>query len=421
MILDTTDLIISVMYFFLLFLSIFWLIVLVTSKEDKQERKMQRFPLFTVIVPAFNEQGSIVQTLESALKLDYPPEKVQIIVVNDGSTDRTKALVEEVIKGYPHRDITLINQENKGKGSAMNNGLKFVKGEFFASLDADSFVSPDALKKMIVHFDADPQLAAVCPLLKVKKPENTLQKVQWYEYLINMFYRQLNAHIDCIHVTPGPFSIYRTKVVQDLGGYDEKNLTEDLEIAIRLQKHHYKIIQRFDAVVETVTPQTWRSLFRQRERWYKGSIDNALAYKSLMFNKNYGDFGFLRMPTIIASGAIAIILTVVLLQQVLSRAWSWLSSLQAVNYDLLTLIKGFTFQFNILSLPFFKVTIAVTLMAISFFIMMYSFKVVEEKITNHGRTWVSLLLYLTVYSIFISTVWIAIAFRYASRRKDYWK
>ena len=151
------------------------------------------------------------------------------------------------------------------------------------------------------------------------------------------------------------------------------------------------------------------------------SIDNALAYKSLMFNKNYGDFGFLRMPTIIASGAIAIILTVVLLQQVLSRAWSWLSSLQAVNYDLLTLIKGFTFQFNILSLPFFKVTIAVTLMAISFFIMMYSFKVVEEKITNHGRTWVSLLLYLTVYSIFISTVWIAIAFRYASRRKDYWK
>ena len=164
MILETADLIIMVLYFFLLFLSIFWLIVLAAAREDKQERQIRRFPAFTIIIPAFNEQDSIVQTLESALRLDYPSEKVQIIIVNDGSTDCTKALVEEVIQQYQGRDIILLNQENKGKGNAMNHGLKFVKGEFFASLDADSFVSPEALKKMIVHFDEDPQLAAVCPL-----------------------------------------------------------------------------------------------------------------------------------------------------------------------------------------------------------------------------------------------------------------
>ncbi len=301
----------------------------------------------------------------------------------------------------------------------MNVGLEKAKGEFFACLDADSFIAANALKEMLPYFE-DKDVAAVCPLLKVKRPGSVLQKIQWVEYIINMFYKFLNYKLDCIHVTPGPFSVYRTKVIRELGGYDEKTITEDLEIAIRLQKYHYKIIQTFDAVVETVAPNTWKQLFRQRVRWYKGSIDNAIAYKKLLFNREYGDFGYVRMPTIFLSGLVTFVLMGTLLQQL----YIWLShgfqSLKAVNFDLLTLIKGYTFHFNFLSLPLFKFFIALTLIGLSFFVMFYSYRLVREKITHHGRTWMSLVTYIFIYGLFISVVWLYIGYLFVRRKQNSW-
>lgn len=405
-------------YFILLFLSIFWLLVLFTEEDTKNNKKHQT-PFFSVIVPAYNEEKSITATLTSLINLDYPAEKIEIIIVNDGSTDKTKDLVLEVINNHPQRKIMLLNQENKGKARAMNEGLKIAQGEFFACLDADSFVHPAALQEMLPYFD-DSRVAAVCPLLKVKKPENVLQKVQWCEYIINMFYKLLNARLDCIHVTPGPFSIYRTKVIRDIGGYDEKTITEDLEIAIRLQKYHYKIVQTFDAIVETTAPKTWKHLFRQRVRWYKGSVDNSLQYRKLMFNTKYGDFGFLRMPTILLSGVIAIILTVTLLREFFLQLWEWAMALNAINFDIITLLANLDLNFNFLSLPFFKLFIAATLLGISFFVMIYSYKLVKEKITHYGKTWMSLTTYLLIYSFFLAVVWIYIAFLFVARKKNTW-
>ena len=146
-----------------------------------------------------------------------------------------------------------------------------------------------------------------------------------------MFHRYLNAKLNCIHVTPGPFSVYKTQVIKDIGWFDEKTITEDLEIAIRLQKHHYKIIQTFDTIVETIAPDSWKQLFRQRVRWYKGSVDNTINYKKLIFNKEYGDFGFIRMPTIILSGIIAIVLSGTLLQALIKKTfYSYLSAVNVV-------------------------------------------------------------------------------------------
>ncbi|MDP3640729.1 MAG: glycosyltransferase family 2 protein, partial [Nanoarchaeota archaeon] len=297
--------------------------------------------------------------------------------------------------------------------------LQHTTGKFYACLDADSFVHPHALKEMLPYF-ADAEVAAVCPLLKVKNPNSILRKVQWHEYLINMFYKFLNAKLDCIHVTPGPFSVYRTSVVKTLGGYDEKTLTEDLEIAIRLQKHQYKIIQTFDAVVETVAPDTWRALFSQRIRWYKGSIDNAISYRKLMFNKAYGDFGFLRMPTIIITGAVALILIVTITQDALSKLGQKIVAYADINFDIITLLRNFRFEFNFLSLPFFKIFVAMVIFSLSFYVMIKSYQVVKEKITHYGRTWVSLLTYLFIYSIFISFVWLYIAFLFLTGKKKTW-
>jgi len=421
-----TDIIIIVTYFLLLFLSIFWLLVLFSSsgrdslKEKGRKKKLDHFPFFTTIIPAYNEEHSIVETIQSVVHLDYPKEKMEVIIVNDGSTDRTQEVVEQYIREI-HSDvkITLINQENQGKGKAMNRALFQAKGEYFACLDADSSVHANALQEMLPYF-ADQEVAAVCPLLKVKKPKNLLQKVQWYEYVINMFYKHLNAKIDCVHVTPGPFSIYRTKIIQDLGGYDEHNITEDLEIAIRLQKHQYKIIQTFDAIVETTAPETWKELFNQRIRWYKGSVENSIAYRNLIFNKKYGDFGFIRMPTIIASGIIAVVLLAVLGEQLIMKLLNLFTTLKAINFDVITLLKNYSFHFNLLSMPFFKFAIAVTLVGISFFVMIYSFKIVQEKITNHGKTWLSVITYLSIYSLFISIVWVQIAILFIRKKKNTW-
>lgn len=413
------DIILFVIYFILLFLSIFWLLVFFFS-DDQKKNKLLRHPSFSVIVPAYNEEESIEATLNSLVRLDYPKDKVEIIIVNDGSTDKTLEKVAAFISDHPEENITLLNQQNYGKGRAMNSGLKIIGGEFFACLDADSFVGSNALIEMLPYFDADQQVAAVCPLLKVQKPKSVLQKVQWCEYIINMFYRFLNAKIDCIHVTPGPFSIYKTSVIKELGGFDETTITEDLEIAIRLQKHNYKILQTFDTITETVAPTSWRSLFRQRVRWYKGAIDNSFKYKQLIFNKKYGDFGVLRMPAIILSGVIAITLTGILAWEVLYRLFRWVMAVNAVNFDFITLLKNFKFNINFLNLPFFKLTIALTLLAISFFIMVYSYRLVKEDIRNHGKTWLSLVTYLLIYSLFLSCVWIYIAYSFIIKKKNKW-
>ena len=406
-------------YFLLLFLSIFWLLVLFTEEEKKNVKKKHKTPFFSVIIPAYNEEKTILGTINSLINLDYPSDKMEIVVVNDGSTDKTQQYVENFISNNPAKSIILINQDNKGKARAMNEGLKIIKGEYFACLDADSFVHPDALQEMLPYFE-DENVAAVCPLLKVKKPENVLQKVQWTEYIINMFYKLLNSRLDCIHVTPGPFSVYRTEIIRNLGGYDEKTITEDLEIAIRLQKHHYKIVQTFDAVVETVAPKTWKHLFQQRVRWYKGSVDNTINYRKLMFNKKYGDFGMLRMPKIILSGLITIILTSILFREFAKSLINGFYSLKAINFDIITLIKHLDFNFNLLSLPFFKIFIAATLLGISFFVMIYSYRLVKEKITNYGKTWISLVTYLIIYSLFLAVVWMYIAFLFVSGKKNSW-
>lgn len=415
------DTVLFITYFILLFTSIFWLLVLFSSKkEENEEKKLIGEPFFTTIVPAYNEEDSILGTLQSLVNLDYPEGKKEIIVVNDGSTDNTKELVEKFILDNPSSNITLISQENKGKGRAMNEGLKIAKGEYFACLDADSFIASDALKKMLPVFEEDKDVAAVCPLLKVRKPESILQKVQWCEYIINMFYKFLNSKINCIHVTPGPFSVYKTSVIRDLGGFSEETITEDLEIAIRLQKHQYKITQLFGTIVETVAPTTWKELFWQRIRWYKGSVDNTIKYKSLMFNKKYGDFGVIRMPTIILSGIIAIVLITALLQSFLSKAYHYLMYLIDIRFDLITLMKNISLDFNLLSLPFSRIFVATTLIGISFFVMIYSYRLVREKITNHGRTWTSMVTYLSIYGLFITFVWVYIAFMFVSRKKNAW-
>jgi len=165
-----------------------------------------------------------------------------------------------------------------------------------ASMDADSFAEPESLKNMVGYFE-DPAVANVSPIMKVYDPKTIIQKFQRIEYLIILSLRKVLSFFDGIPVTPGPLSVYRASIFEELGGFEEDNITEDQEIALRIQEAHYKMKCSVNAVVYTTAPADIRSLFRQRIRWNRGWIYNVLfrrkgGYIKLM-KLRYGDFGIL--------------------------------------------------------------------------------------------------------------------------------
>jgi len=192
--------------------------------------------------------------------------------------------------------VIVLDKENGGKGSAMNLGIENATGELIASMDADSFATPDSLRKMVGYFE-DPNIAAVSPMMKVYDPKTIIQKIQRIEYMIMISTRKVISFFEGIPVTPGPLSIYRASVFKELGGFEEDNLTEDQEMALRVQKAHYRLRCAVSAVVYTTAPSGIRSLLNQRVRWNRGWLYNVLIrkegkYVNLM-KPEYGDFGIL--------------------------------------------------------------------------------------------------------------------------------
>lgn len=404
-------------YVISLYFAVFWLIVFLTKKDNFPQKKLTTFPFVSIVIPAYNEEASIARTFQHLLALDYPPEKLEIIVVNDGSTDTTAARVHEVIHTHKKHTILLINQKNKGKGASLNTALKQVKGEFFVCLDADSFVQSDALQKILPYFTTK-DVAAVLPALKVEQPLKTIQKLQWYEYIINLFYKELMGKLNCIHVTPGPFSVYSTRILRRVGGFDEDNITEDLEMALKLQKHHYTILQILDTTVTTLAPDNYTELYSQRNRWFKGATINAWNYRDMLFNTKHGDFGFIQMPTIILSGIVALILLTTAVYYSLQPMVMYFYHMSLVDFDLLTLLQHLTFTLRFLDLDYIALFVGIVMLCTTLFVMKKSEAISNEKLRRYGS--LPLVLYLLIYFFFLGFVWAGVFFDLLLRRKQRW-
>ncbi|MBI2655795.1 glycosyltransferase family 2 protein [Candidatus Woesearchaeota archaeon] len=404
-------------YLISLYFAIFWFLVLFDREKKPKARKLSRYPAVSIVVPAYNEGKNIISTLASLVQLDYPKGKLEIIVVNDGSRDNTKNTVKDFIAKNRTFDIKLIDKKNEGKGAALNDGLRIAKGEFFVCLDADSVASKDSLKKILPHFTSR-NIAVVLPMLKVSKPKNIWQKVQWLEYLVNMFYKKLMSRLDCVHVSPGPFSVYRKEVLDRIGGFDENNLTEDLEITLRIQSRNYRIVQLLDAEIFTSAPKTFRELYRQRNRWFKGAVLNALKYKYMMFNRKYGDFGIIQMPTIIASGILAVILFSSAVYYGMKPYAKALYNSIFIDFDFYTLIRTFKVDFNLLDLNYATLMIFIVMVSISVYVIRKSHAATKEKVNKHGIF--SLLAYLLFYFLVLGFIWVGIIIDLAFRKKQKW-
>ena len=404
-------------YLVSLFFAIFWFLVLMDKEPVTKKRKLKKFPLVSIVIPAYNEEKNIEKTLKSLNEINYPKNKLEIIVVNDGSNDNTKGAVNAYTAKNKVSNVKLINQKNKGKGAALNTGLSASKGDFFICLDADSIVTKDALVRILPHF-TDDNIAVVLPLLKVDKPHNLWQKMQWLEYIVNMFYKKLMSRLNCVHVSPGPFSVYRADIVRKVGGFDEDNLTEDLEISLRLQSQNYRIVQLLDTEVFTIAPKTFKELYKQRNRWYKGSIINAFKYKSMMFNRKYGDFGIIQMPTIIVSGLIAIVLVSSLTYYGLKPYVKAIRNSILIDFDVYTLIKTFKFNFNLLDLNYTAILIAIIMLVVSIVILKKSHIETNEGAIKYGIF--SLISYLFFYFLVMGLIWVGIVLDFALGRRQKW-
>ena len=267
---------------------------IVTRIDDNPNRV---YPGVTIVVPCWNEEKTVTGTVNSLLALDYPKDLLHIILVDDGSTDGTLAILK-TFETTPN--ITVIHKENGGKHTATNIGIEMAKTEFLGCLDADSFVTSTALKRMIPYFD-DPEVMAVSPSIIVNNPKSIIQRAQKAEYQLSVYIKKMLGLMGAIHVTPGPFSIYRMKVFRDLGNYRYAHKTEDMEIAYRMQENGYRIEQCHDAVVYTNAPRTAYALYKQRLRWIYGFINNTIDYRRMVFKSEYGNFAYFTIPAGILS------------------------------------------------------------------------------------------------------------------------
>ena len=256
-------------------------------------------PSVTIIVPCYNEEKTLSATIKSLLALDYPKEKLHIMAIDDGSTDNTRQALQEFAG---HKQIEILHKENGGKHTVLNVGIERSTTDFVGCLDADSYVEPDALLRIIKRFN-DPEVMAVVPSLHIHKASTPIQKMQKVEYTLGVFWRAILAELNSLYVTPGPFSIFRKSVFSKIGMYHKAHNTEDMEMAMRLQSNGLKIVCANDAVVHTSSPRTIPKLYKQRVRWTSGFLQNLRDYKRLVFNTKHGHLGALVLPVMIISTA----------------------------------------------------------------------------------------------------------------------
>ena len=385
--------------FFGLFTSIYFLFTLLENKKFlKNPAPLKEIlPKVSVIVPAFNEEDTIEDTIKSLLNLDYPKEKLDIYIIDDGSSDKTY----EVSKKFAADNVFVYHKENGGKASALNFALKKADSEFVASLDADSFVSPDALKKMIGYFNSE-SVMAVTPSLKVYKARTILQKVQRIEYLFGIFLRKVFAFLGCIHVTPGPFTVYRKSFFINHGGYDENNLTEDIEVALRIQHHQYVIENSVNASVYTVSPTKWKTLLKQRLRWYVGFTENVIRYKHI-FSAKHGQLGLFILPASFLSVILAILTLGYMFQQTIRQNAKALMNMYSVDFDILSFIRPNTdlFFMNINTLTF----IGVFAVTAGIIIIWSAKKISEEKESIKFSYVLFMVLYWALFAFWWFMAW----------------
>lgn len=254
------------------------------SKSDIEKRIK-----VSVIVPAWNEEVGIVNSMKSLLQSTY--RNLEIIIVNDGSTDQTEKVVNEFIQNSLQdylesgKSLYYFYKENGGKGSAINYGIERSTGDIIVTMDADSMFEPDAIYHVAKYF-IHPDLDAAVGNVKIGKPRNLIGIIQQIEYIIGFYFKRTHSVFNSEYIIGGAFGIFRRSCFEKYGMFDEVNKTEDIEYSTRLQTHSCNILFIEEAIAFTEGPDTLNGLEKQRLRWKKGRLDTFIKHRFLFFKNS---------------------------------------------------------------------------------------------------------------------------------------
>jgi cellulose synthase/poly-beta-1,6-N-acetylglucosamine synthase-like glycosyltransferase len=288
-----------------------------------------------LLMPAYNEEATIGESIRSVLALQYP--SFEVIVINDGSKDGTlqaltaafdlKPVVRPHEQAVSHRPIRgvygspryanllVIDKENGGKSDALNAGINLSRSPLFCAMDADSLLEPDALLRAVQPFVDDPyRVVAVGGTIRVVNgcevrsgrvirtglPRRLLPLFQTIEYLRAFLMARLAwSRLDALTIVSGAFGIFRRSIAIEVGGYTHGTVGEDLEIVIKIHrrmqeaKRDYHIRFVPEPVCWTEVPESLRVLGRQRKRWQRGALETLARHRDMILNGNYGRVGML--------------------------------------------------------------------------------------------------------------------------------
>jgi cellulose synthase/poly-beta-1,6-N-acetylglucosamine synthase-like glycosyltransferase len=339
----------SVLYYFLVLITIYIFLNVISFRniikyekkikyvELKEVFRLHNYKPITIVVPAYNEENGIAESVRSLLQLEYPD--YQLIIVNDGSTDGT---LEELFKNFQIRqssftpyyeivsqpvksvylspaypNLVVIDKENGGKADSINAALNISKNPLITVIDADSILERDCLLKIVRPFMEDDNIVAVGGAVRkangckvnqgyieeVGLSKSWLARFQVVEYLrAFLFGRNGFDALNGILIISGAFSCFRRDALMEVGGYKAGSIGEDMEIVIRLHKELRKKNPKTrvtfipDPVCWTEAPEKFKTLSSQRVRWQKGTIDSIRLHKKLFLNPKYGWMGMLVFP-----------------------------------------------------------------------------------------------------------------------------
>lgn len=285
-----------IIYLIYMFVSIYFLSLYLTLYVRNRKQlfsypKASKVYDITIVVPAFNEEATIKDTVVEIFKSKYPGLK-KVIVVDDGSKDNTYKIAKALEKKYPLLEV--YTKENEGsKGGALNFALPKVKTELFGVVDADSYPHSDALEKMVGFFD-DPKTGAVTCVFVPRNANRFMEKLQAIEYNVIAFTRKLLDYVDAIYVTPGPLALYRKSALDEIGGFDTSNMTEDIEATWHLAYNGYTRRMCLATKATTTVPNKLIQWYKQRRRWNIGGLQCINKYKSCFLRK--GMLGYFILP-----------------------------------------------------------------------------------------------------------------------------
>jgi cellulose synthase/poly-beta-1,6-N-acetylglucosamine synthase-like glycosyltransferase len=391
--------------FISLWISLVWLNVLLLEPLRRRSPPKQ-LPRITIALPCYNREQGLAKTVRSLAGLRYPLELLQVIIVDDCSTDNTAAEARRLKREYPQLSILLLShKKNRGKAAAMNTALARTTGELFTCLDADTHVRPDSVMHMVGHF-TDKKLGAIIGQVKVDEPRNVYEHVQRIEYIASNFIRRMMSNLGTLAIAPGgALAMFNTAIVRKVGGFAEAGLTEDLEIALRLRSRGYAVRMEPRAMMYTRAPQSWTALWRQRIRWYRGFLVNHIRYRSMLFSRKHGLYGMFQMPLNVL--AIVLLLTTVLLV-----GYGQLRDLYELLYRSLT-IKGY-FLSQMLDFPTLKemvlsqnvqITLPIIIGAgIGLYLLYIAHTHMNERLLKHAHhVW----LYVVVFPFMTTMHWLS--------------